>query len=271
MDRQDDADRTGTAAGSVLTSGPPRYVPKGPWGPIGALVAGTILAVGALVVAVVGGGLLMAHITGVPFDDFGQREFEALGLYISGAWELMLIAGVWSLAGWRGGSRREVLQIDGPKPALGEIALAITGHIVVLGVVLGLLYLYDSEALLANYRSDVAPYLEAMRDANARLIVPMLLVTAIVLAPLSEEFLFRGFLMSGLTKWRWGFWVPAVLSTLIWTVPHGYSVTGTTLVVVYGLYFSWLLWRTGQLWLPLICHAFANVLAMTGIAIYAWS
>ena len=76
--------------------------------------------------------------------------------------------------------------------------------------------------------------------------------------------------MSALAKWKWGFWPPAILCTVLWTALHGYSVTGTLGVALYGLYFSWLVWRTGRLWLSLIAHAFANVWAMAAVAFYAW-
>ncbi len=268
-ERQEDAGRMGVHATSTLLSGPPLYVPKGPWGPVGTMIAAVALTVLTLAVGTAAVFGLFGYFAGVTIDDLFDRNIDTVGIVASALMQLLSIAGVWWLAGWRGGNRREVLQIDGPVPSLADIGLAIAGQIAVLSLLLGALYLYDAPGLLANYKSDVAPYLAAMRDANARIFVPVLLFLAIVLAPLSEEFLFRGFLLSGLAKWRWGFWAPAVLSILLWTVLHAYSLTGTLTVVVYGLYFSWLLWRTGQLWLPLICHAFANVVAMVAVAYYA--
>jgi uncharacterized protein len=80
-------------------------------------------------------------------------------------------------------------------------------------------------------------------------------------APLSEELLFRGFLLSALARSRLGFAGAAILSSALWTALHaGYSATGIAEVFLIGLFFSWLLWRTGSLWVPIFCHALYNSL-----------
>ena len=44
-----------------------------------------------------------------------------------------------------------------------------------------------------------------------------------------------------------------------WTFLHaGYSVAGFTSVFVMGLLYSWQLWRSGSLRVPLLCHAVHN-------------
>jgi len=78
-------------------------------------------------------------------------------------------------------------------------------------------------------------------------------------APLSEELLFRGFLLSALANSRVGFLPGAVITSGLWTALHvGYSVVGIAEVFLIGLYFSWLLWRTGSLWVAIVCHALYN-------------
>jgi hypothetical protein len=80
-------------------------------------------------------------------------------------------------------------------------------------------------------------------------------------APLSEELLFRGFLLSALARSRLGFAGGAVITTVWWTALHaGYSAAGIIEVFVIGLFFSWLLWRTGSLRVPIFCHALYNSL-----------
>jgi membrane protease YdiL (CAAX protease family) len=250
--------------------GPARYVPRGQWRPIPALIAALVVVLVAYAAAVLTAFVGTAYFTGVPVENFGERELNIFGFIAAGPLAFAVICSVWLAAGFRGSARREVLQIDGPMPGLVDVTLAIVGLILAQVLLLGLFYLYDPEWLLANYRSDIAPFVSVMHDPNASVLVPTVLVLAIVAAPLSEEFLFRGFLMSALAKWKWGFWPPAILCTVLWTALHGYSVTGTLGVALYGLYFSWLVWRTGRLWLSLIAHAFANVWAMAAVAFYAW-
>ena len=80
-------------------------------------------------------------------------------------------------------------------------------------------------------------------------------------APLSEELLFRGFLLSSLARSRIGFWPGALITTGLWTALHaGYSTAGIAEVFLIGMFFSWLLWRTGSLRVPIFCHALYNSL-----------
>ena len=89
-------------------------------------------------------------------------------------------------------------------------------------------------------------------------------------APLSEELLFRGFVLSALAKWRYGFWPAALLVNTAWTAFHfGYSAVGMLEVFVGGIYLSWLLWRSGSIWLPIICHAATNSVFLVILAAHA--
>lgn len=89
-----------------------------------------------------------------------------------------------------------------------------------------------------------------------------LLTTALVIgagAPLSEEFLFRGYLLSSLVSPSRSFLPCAMIATGGWTLLHlNYSWVGLAEVFLIGLYFSWLLWRTGSLLPALLCHAVYN-------------
>ena len=85
-------------------------------------------------------------------------------------------------------------------------------------------------------------------------------------APLSEELLFRGFLLSALARSRLGFAGAAVVTTILWTALHaGYSIAGLVEVSLIGLFFSWLLWRTGSLRVPIFCHALYNTLIVVAL------
>ncbi|MFN3869746.1 MAG: lysostaphin resistance A-like protein [Hyphomicrobiaceae bacterium] len=84
-------------------------------------------------------------------------------------------------------------------------------------------------------------------------------------APLMEEIVFRGFLLSALARSRIGFVAGSVISSAAWTGLHAsYSLLGLLEVFAVGLYFSWLLWRTGSLRVPIFCHAAYNL----GIALF---
>jgi uncharacterized protein len=78
--------------------------------------------------------------------------------------------------------------------------------------------------------------------------------------PISEELLFRGFLLSALAT-KFGFWGAAIISTTFWAALHGgYSATGFLSVFAMGLLFCWQLHRGGSLRVPILCHALYNVI-----------
>jgi membrane protease YdiL (CAAX protease family) len=78
-------------------------------------------------------------------------------------------------------------------------------------------------------------------------------------APLSEELLFRGFLLGALAHSRLGFVGAAVVSSAAWTALHGgYSLVGLADVFATGLLFCWLIWRTGSVLVTIFCHAAYN-------------
>lgn len=79
-------------------------------------------------------------------------------------------------------------------------------------------------------------------------------------APLMEELMFRGFLFSAFSQSRLGIAGASVLTAAGWTALHaGYSPVGLAEVFAVGIYFSWVLSRTGSVRVPLFCHAAYNL------------
>ncbi len=88
-------------------------------------------------------------------------------------------------------------------------------------------------------------------------------LTLVVGAALSEELLFRGFMLGQLRRTRVGFVGASVIVSGAWTVLHwGYSSIGIINVFLAGLLFSWALWRTGTLWVPILFHALYNAVVL---------
>lgn len=88
------------------------------------------------------------------------------------------------------------------------------------------------------------------------------LIFAAAGAPLAEEMLFRGFLFGGLARSRIGPIGAAVISSLLWAGIHRYSPLGTLSIFLQGLGATFLLWRTGSLYLCISWHAFNNLIAI---------
>src|SRR5204863_9641897 len=87
-------------------------------------------------------------------------------------------------------------------------------------------------------------------------------VVAVLLAPLWEEFAFRGFLLSALASTRLGFWGGALFSNALWTSLHmAYGWPGMASVFLARLIISWLMWKTGSIRSAIVAHALSNVAA----------
>ena len=78
---------------------------------------------------------------------------------------------------------------------------------------------------------DLRPFVELVRGPDWMLAAAVIGIGA----PLSEELLFRGFLLSALAKSRLGFWGAALIATALWTSLHiGYTVVGILEVSIIG-------------------------------------
>jgi membrane protease YdiL (CAAX protease family) len=224
-----------------LLRGPPRYVASTPWRASWAIAATiAIFFAGQLVAAVVAGSAAVWIVA-------SPQTALLLWLIVSQAAMVLLAV---AAAGLFGGQREAVLQLYPVQQAPWLVGVAFLAMLVILGLLNALLYgLMGHDAM-----ADLRPHLEIIRSDTW-----LLAALAIGIgAPLMEELTFRGFLQSALAQ-RLGFWPAALLSTAAWTLLHwGYSAAGMAEVFLIGLYFSWLLWRTGSLWPALICHALYN-------------
>jgi CAAX protease family protein len=93
------------------------------------------------------------------------------------------------------------------------------------------------------------------------------IIVLIIGAPLSEELVFRGLLLGRLRQTRLGFAGATLISTLSWTFLHlSYTLVGLVDVFLAGLLFSWSLWRTQTLWVPIAFHALYNAIVLALIS-----
>jgi membrane protease YdiL (CAAX protease family) len=85
-------------------------------------------------------------------------------------------------------------------------------------------------------------------------------------APLAEELLFRGFFMSALARTSLGYIGAAVIASGAWAALHfRYPLIDIVILFSLGLLLSWLLWRTGSVRVPIVCHACLGAFAfLTG-------
>lgn len=78
----------------------------------------------------------------------------------------------------------------------------------------------------------------------------------VVIGPLFEEIVFRGWLYGGLRK-KWGDAWALVISSLLFALIHGDAPALPALFVL-GLIFAWVYRRSGSLWTSILVHAMWN-------------
>lgn len=242
--------------------GPREYRGQSPW---------HVAAAVAFVLAVFAASQVLAALVVRPLTGLGLLELPELqspeapaGIAATSAPALMtmllvaqvVMAGGILLAAARGG-RARVLALVPPAGGARAVLYAMLLMAALLGAFNLIAWSLDPAGMARDFRyfGDIA---------RAR---PAWGVTTLAIglgAPLSEELVFRGFLLSALAPTRLGYWGAAGLLTAAWAGLHwGYSALGLAEVGLIGLYFSWLVWRTGSLWVPLACHAVYNTALLT--------
>ncbi|MGI9423415.1 MAG: CPBP family intramembrane glutamic endopeptidase [Hyphomicrobiaceae bacterium] len=143
------------------------------------------------------------------------------------------------------------LALGQPRISLQRLVLTIVVVVIVIGTA--------SWISLTFFRDDVLRDLDVFKRllADTPIVLPILVLC--IGAPISEEILFRGFLLGRLAHTRLGFLGAALIATVGWTALHwGYSEVGMVEVFIAGLLFSWALWRSRSLWVPIAFHGAYN-------------
>ena len=88
------------------------------------------------------------------------------------------------------------------------------------------------------------------------------LISVIIIAPIAEEFIFRGFLFSQLKRTQLGGWGAVSLSSFLWTIIHfQYELLILLILFVFGIFLGYVRMAYNSLSLPIILHAINNAFA----------
>ncbi len=245
-----------------LFKGPAAYAPHSGWPSWAVLPAGAgILALAALIGAVAslaygmasGGYVIEPSGGGTP----SQQVMMQLAVFVAGM-QLGAIVLTLLVGGPSPIKRADVLSLKRPAQGWAVLPLALLPLFAVSAAWTALLLLWQPGVVY----QDLRPFQELIKGNAVWIILPVICLGA----PLSEELLFRGFLFSGLAKSRLGLAGTAVLTTVLWTSLHaGYSAFGLIEVLGIGLYLSWLLVRTGSIWVTIFCHAVYNTVVAASL------
>jgi membrane protease YdiL (CAAX protease family) len=144
------------------------------------------------------------------------------------------------------------------KPHWRDLALGIVALAVVMAAASGLATALGKES--PAFISDT------FTTAAAEGMLPLLLVSFVILGPLQEELIFRGFLLRGMAP-TIGTW-PAILVTAgVWAISHGqYEWFFIGEIFALGVLFGWIRCRSGSTIVPIVLHVIVNGMAVVAAA-----
>ena len=227
----------------------------GPWGFWGSLGWG-VFAAAAGIFAIMFYTLIWMLTHGLQFATSEDKAFAAVNgiLVLTAPIVVLLIA-----AKIRKLSLRSYFALEGfsrGNLALGLICLIAL--IIAFGVIMTLLGIEGGgKHVEATYRA-----------AKAAGMLPLMWFSVVIVAPVTEELFFRGFLHRGWAPSWLGVSGTIVLTSALWAVLHQQYNTFTILLIfVMGLIFGWMRQRSGSTLLPMLLHAVNNLFATASIAV----
>jgi membrane protease YdiL (CAAX protease family) len=122
-------------------------------------------------------------------------------------------------------------------------------------------------AVALGYAADLLTRIFPLPPNLARLLQDMLdgppaetALAVVVVAPLTEELLFRGLILRGLER-RYGAVAALLISSAFFALSH-FNLIQAIPAFAAGLYLGWLYRATGTLWWPMAAHALYNGLSL---------
>jgi membrane protease YdiL (CAAX protease family) len=123
-------------------------------------------------------------------------------------------------------------------------------------------------ALGIHQRDDLPKQLGA---GNGPLALAAVALLVCVIAPIAEEFFFRGYFFTALRSWK-GVWPAAIITGVVFGAIHAGSAPVGYLVplAVFGIVLCVVYWRTGSLYPCISLHALNNSLAFGVTQHWGW-
>jgi membrane protease YdiL (CAAX protease family) len=239
-----------------------RRGPEVSWGPLSAVIVTVLVFLGAQIAA----AIILAGFLGGDnpewLDDIsGQFYFVLLS-------DSLILLALWAfLRRRRAGPRQLGL---GRRPVWRDIGLAVLGYLAYFGLLIAALSIAGG---LTDIDLDQKQELgfENLLSSSDKI---MALLSLVILPPIVEEVVFRGFVFGGLRK-KLNFWWATIFTSLLFAGPHLLAssegllwVAGIdTLVLSFVL--CYLRETTGALWAPIIVHAIKNSVAFVFLLVGA--
>ena len=134
-----------------------------------------------------------------------------------------------------------------------------------LGILCGLLYVLIVFGLIIAIFGGLVTrdVIELYRSAVNTHALPLLWICIVLIVPLGEEIVFRGFLYRGWSESRLGAPGAIVLTSFAWLLMHlPNNLIFLSTAFVCGLMLGWLRWLSGSVLTPFLMHVLTNTVVM---------
>jgi membrane protease YdiL (CAAX protease family) len=246
---------------STVQAAPPEASPA-PWGLLGTIVWGAagVCAWFVAQFAVVVGFLAWRNTVGPESTDLSKMANDGFLLALvtivaAPAWIGVSVFAA-RLRKWRA---RDYLALIAPRR--GEVLFGIA-------VLAALLVGFDLFTWLIG--RDLVPtfMVEAYKSARSSGSLAFFFIAVVIVAPISEEVVFRGFLFRGLSVSWLGVSGTVIATSAAWAAMHvQYDAFTLSQIFLIGLLLGWIRWASGSTLLTIVLHMLANLAACIQAAI----
>jgi membrane protease YdiL (CAAX protease family) len=121
----------------------------------------------------------------------------------------------------------------------------------------------DGASKLLGFNPVTQFQFDIYRSARAEGWLPWLWLAIVMIGPIGEETLFRGFLFRGWHRSPRDPWVAIIVTALLWALSHAqYNLYLIGQVFVFGLLLGWFRFKSGSTILTILLHGLLNLGAM---------
>lgn len=227
-----------------------------PWGAVAAILVG----IGAYLISQFAVGLAILPIL-KKGGDAATASLEApwASLVLTALSSAIMLGVVWLFLRSK---KFRIRDFGFKKPTLGGVGIAVLAYMVYFAIFL--VTVFALSAFVPAFNADETQDVGFVGAQGWQLALAF--IGLVIIAPISEEIFFRGFLYRGLRR-SWPMWLAALGASGLFALAHGQWNVGVD-VFILSLLLIFVYQKTGNLWLSIGMHATKNLIAFMFLFVF---
>ncbi len=179
----------------------------------------------------------------------------ALAIVVAALVLIAMLALAARLARWPAGKYFGVI-----RPRGRDVAIGVAWLVVLQLASSGFAYLLGKDSSSTQYAHYMIDFYKSARAAGA---LVLLWLAVVVIGPLSEEIMFRGFLHRGWVRSQYGGFIAVIVICSLWSATYiQYDWFGLSQVFIFGLLLGFMRWTSGSTTLTFLLNGLSNFYGM---------